>query len=80
MTGSTAKEPEDEETKSLEEYGRQEDNKNLTDTKKEDQGDKGVHSFWRQGTACIFDVKIRDSDAPRNTGAPPEKILEKNKK
>ena len=80
MTRSTAKEPEDEETKRLEEYGRKEENNNLTETEKEEQGDKCVHSFWRQGPVCIFDVKIRDSDAARNTGAPPEKILEKNKK
>ena len=56
------------------------DDKNLIDTEKEDRRDKGVHSFWRRGTAFIFDVLITDSDVARNRGAPTEKILEMNEK
>ena len=51
------------------------DQKNLTETEKEDRGYKGVHIFLQQGKACIFDVRITDSDAARNREVPPDKIL-----
>ena len=50
------------------------------DIEKEEREDKGVHRFWRWGTACIFDIQITDYDTDRNRGAPLEKILEKKNK
>ena len=51
----------------------------LTVIKKEYRGNKGVHRFCRRGTACIFDVIIKDSDAARHRGVPTDKVLEKGK-
>ena len=39
-----------------------------------------MNSFWRRGTACTFDMRITDSYAARNMGAPTDKILDKNEK
>ena len=54
--------------------------KDLTAEKKEEQGDKGVHSFWRRGKSYIFDVRITDLDAAREKGPSIDKILERNEK
>ena len=42
--------------------------KKLTETEKEQFGDKCVHRFWRRVTECVFDVQITDSDAAKNRG------------
>ena len=78
--GATGAEPEDDDTERREEGGRKRKYKNLTETEKEERGEKGVHSFWRQGTVCISYVQIKDSNADKERGEPPDKILEKNKK
>ena len=50
----------------------------MTEDDNVEWGDKAVNSFWRRGTAYIFDVRITDSDAASNRGEPTAKILERN--
>ena len=45
---------------------RQGYDKDLTAEKKEYRGEKGVQSFWRRGTACIFYMLVTDLDAARH--------------
>ena len=49
--------------------------KYLTAEEKDEQGDKGMHSFWRWGTDFIFDVPITCVDGARNRGALTDKTL-----
>ena len=58
----------------------QENDKNLPESEKEERVYKGLHSFWRRGTACIFDVRITDLDTASNRETTPDKILEKKEK
>ena len=37
----------------------------ITDTKDDARGDKGMHSFWIRGMACIFGICMMDSDAAK---------------
>ena len=39
-----------------------------------------MHRLWMHGTACIFDVCIRDLDVDSNRGATTDKILDSNYK
>ena len=59
---------------------RQGDDKDLTAQEKEERGEKGVHRLWRHGMACIFEMRITDSDAARNRGVTTDKVLEKNER
>ena len=44
------------------------------------RGDIGVHGFWKQGSSCIFDVRVTDTDQPSQRGTPPAKVLEKHER
>ena len=54
--------------------------KDLMAYKKEERGKKGVHRFWRRGTACFFDMLVTDSDTARHRGPPIAKVLERGGK
>ena len=75
-----AAEPEDEEKEMREEEERKGENKDLTESTKEDKEDKGVHIFWRNGTARNFNVHITYLNAESSRGALPDKIWEKNER
>jgi hypothetical protein len=35
-----------------------------------------IHGFWAQGTDCIIDVRITDTDAKSDSSKDPYKVLE----
>ena len=36
-----------------------------SDVENDAPGEKYMHNFWRRGTACIFDIRVADSDATK---------------
>ena len=38
-------------------------------------GEKDMHNLWRRGTACIFDIRVADSDATKYCRAPALAVL-----
>ena len=71
VTGRATAEADDQELDMQEEAEREEIHGYDKDTpadEKEERGDKVFHSFWRRGTACIFNVLVTDSEAARNRG------------
>jgi hypothetical protein len=42
----------------------------------EERGDILIRGFWKQGTDCILDVCVTDTDAKSYCKCPPEKVLE----
>ena len=43
-------------------------------------GDIGVHNFWKQGQAGVFDVRVTDTDAPSQRDADPHTVLERHER
>ena len=35
------------------------------DVENDAPGEKDMHNLWRRGTACIFDIRVADSDATK---------------